>query len=314
MTATSATSASALHPYDGQALISRMRFFIAMAASALIFWHVGWAVAGPADPNGPVTLLSMTNGVIGMAELLGLCVAAAGLATAICGPRSGHRGPMAIAVGLAALAMRGGFMDEFVRARLAAHVLGGATGPGRDVFPRGEFIAEGWLWFFFIGVGFVVGRWVESWHGAEASAPPSAAGPHVDSAAEVRQGLAALVVNVLVAYNLIGLFGGRSIDAYEKGQIYFAIGGAFFVSTLLSHLCFKATSRVWLLVAAAVVSTVVYVWNGPAAKDLAAGGYVVLPTMVRAMPVEFAALAVVGSLAGFNLRERLTAPPETGAP
>lgn len=314
------TDAPAIQPTargEGQALIARVRFFAAMAASALIFWHIGWAVVGPADPYGPVTLLMLSNSVVGIAELFGLSVAAAGLATAICGARSAHRGPQAVAVGLAALALRGGFMDEFVRRRIADR-LAAPAGASVTVFPKGEFIAETWLWIILIGVGFIVGRWVESWYAAESSTPSAqpasaatasspAAAAHLDSAAEVRQGLAALVLNVLVAYNLIIVLGGRSIDEMQKGQIFASIGGAFFISTLVSHLCFKANSRVWLLVAAAIVSTTAYVWNSPDAAALAGNGYVVLPPLLRALPIEYAALSVAGALAGFNLRERLTA-------
>ncbi len=296
---------------EGQALIARVRFFVAMAASALIFWHIGWAVVGPADPRGPVTLLMLNNSVVGIAELFGLSVAAAGLATAICGARAAHRGPQAVAVGLAALALRGGFMDEFVRRRIAER-LAAPAGASVTVFPRGEFIAETWLWIILIGVGFIVGRWVESWYAAESSGPaqPASAGAataavHLDSAAEVRQGIAALVLNVLVAYNLVIVLGGRNIDEMQKGQIYASIAGAFFISTLVSHLCFKANSRVWLLVAAAIVSTTAYVWNSPDTAALAGGGYVVLPPLLRALPIEYAALSVAGALAGFNLRERL---------
>lgn len=302
---------------EGQALISRVRFFAAMAASALIFWHIGWAVVGPADPKGPVTLLMLNNSVVGIAELFGLSVAAAGLATAICGPRSAHRGPQAVAVGLAALALRGGFMDEFIRRRIADR-LAAPAGASVTIFPKGEFIAETWLWIILIGVGFIVGRWVESWYAAEGPSGPAPSSPantaaeskaaavHLDSAAEVRQGIAALVLNVLVAYNLIiVLGGGRDTDEMQKGQIYASIGGAFFISTLVSHLCFKANSRVWLLVAAAIVSTTAYVCNSPDATELAGSGYVVLPPLLRALPIEYAALSVAGALAGFNLRERL---------
>jgi len=311
---------------EGQALIARIRFLIAMAASALIFWHVGWAVVGPADPNGPVTLLTLEHSVVGMAELFGLAVASAGLATAICGARSAHRGPMAVAVGLAALALRGGFIDEFMRRRIAERLAAPAGASVRAVFPRGEFIAETWLWIVIIGVGFIVGRWVESWYTSDARPEPvsggepakgvtSATPPGIptrvdaplDSAAEVRQGLGALVLNVLLAYNLIMLLGGRTIDELQKGQIYASIAGAFFISTLVSHLCFRATSRVWLLVAAAVVSTTAYVWNAPSAAELSGTGYVVLPPLLRALPIEYAALSVIGALAGFNFRERLTA-------
>jgi len=316
------TDAPALQPTanrgEGQALIARVRFFAAMAASALIFWHIGWAVVGPADPNGPVTLLMLSNSVVGIAELFGLSVAAAGLATAICGPRSAHRGPQAVAVGLAALALRGGFIDEFIRRRIADRLVA-PSGVSVTIFPKGEFIAETWLWIILIGVGFIVGRWVESWYAVEPVSGPAQGGTaasgsppitpgaavHLDSAAEVRHGLAALVLNVLVAYNLIIVLGGRNIDEMQKGQIFASIAGAFFISTLVSHLCFKANSRVWLLVAAAVVSTTAYVWNSPDAAALAGSGYVVLPPLLRALPIEYAALSVAGALAGFNLREKL---------
>ena len=77
-----------------------------------------------------------------------------GLCVAITGPGSAHRGPLAVAVGLATLGLRGSQIDMLLLSRLSAQ-------PPQNPFPTWGLIAETWLWLALIGVGLVVGRWVD---------------------------------------------------------------------------------------------------------------------------------------------------------
>lgn len=309
------TSSTSTRPQAGvaprqseeHALVRRARVMAAMTVSGLIFWYVGWWVVGPTDPSGPISLLAVDHGVVAMAEMLGLAVITGGLAVAICGSGSAAQGPIAVAFGLAVLGLRGEQLDVLMMERLG----GAAAGAGGLSFPATELIAETWLWLAVIAVGSVVGRWVEGWHErpTELGGAPS---PHVDSPGEIRQGLGVTAVIALAAYNLFRFFGGGVNDDILKGQIYFSIGAAFVLSTMLAHWLFRGASRIWGLIAVALVAIAAYWLNGPDATELqaaaaAARAYVALDPAARPLPIEFAALGALGAQFGYMLGRPTTA-------
>lgn len=303
--------------HGGRTLVLRIRFLCAMWVAAAIFWYVGRWVAGPVDPEGPITLISVGQGVIAMAELLGLAVVASGLAVAICGPGSAAHGALAIAIGLAALSMRGTQLDSLVLYRLSADV---GVGVSPDPFPRAALVAETWLWLALIAVGFVVGRWVESWFHADASGPP--ARPHpIERAPDVRQGFGAIAVVSLIAWVLIAYTMGGEAIPLLKGQIFFSVGLAFMVGAMMASWLFKLNSQVWLLAAVALVATGAYLFAGPDAQTLEAarqsGTYVTLRPIVRPLPIEYASMGAVGALleqdAANFLRSLFGLPPIDGS-
>lgn len=296
----------------GQALIGRARLLGALSVSAGLFYYVGWWAVRPDDPEGPVTLLRVHHGVMAMAELLGLAVVAAGLAVAIRGAGSGYCGPLAIAVGLAVLAGRGTQLESLVNERLLDALSAG--GSPVAPFPRTELIAETWLWLALIAVGFVVGRWVEGWFGS-ASAPDAGVGRPIDSAVEVRQAAASIILVTLAAYNLVRFCGGRIEEATLKGQVYFSVGAAFCISTMLAIWFFHAVSQVWMLVSVALVATMAYGLNGvplqpaqdPAA--LVAQLHTPIAVVARPLPIEFASMGVVGAMTGHLFMSMLRHAP-----
>ena len=278
----------------GRRLIHRIRFFAGMGVAAAIFWYFGRWAAKPLDPRGPITLLMVDQGVVGMAELLGLGVIASGLAVAICGAGSAERGPLAIAVGLGTLALRGSEMDMLLLYRMTSLRTG--QGPA-DIFPTWGLIAETWLWLALIAVGFVVGRWVESWFAQEGSA---AALKSLSKPTDFRQALGAIALSALVAWSVVSYALGGERYGLLKGQIYFAVAAAFVVGSLVAHWFFQRASRVWLLIAVAMVATAAYVFGSPSTAVLAAakqsGSYITLRTIVRPLPIEYAAMGAIGAL------------------
>jgi len=297
---------------DGQALIHRLRFFAGMGFAVVVFTYVGFWAAKSADPLSPITLISVDQGVIAMAELLALGVVASGLAVAICGAGSAERGALAIAVGLAAMAMRGTQLDMLVLRRLS-------VGPGSvDPFPATALVAETWLWLALIAVGFVVGRWVDSWFDSGAG---DAAVTPVDRAPDVRQGLGAIAVVSLVGWTVTSYALGGGDNPLFKGQIYFAIALGFLVGAMAANWLFHLQSRVWLLTAVAIVATAAYLLAGPDSREIEAarkaGTYLTLAPMVRPLPIEYAALGSIGALlerdAMSVLRSLFGLPPQTRA-
>ncbi len=281
----------------GESLLGRIRLLCAMLVSVLIFWYVGWRVMAPLDPNGPVTLLLVDSGVVAMAQMLGLAIVAGGLAVAICGAGSAERGPLAIAVGLAAMGLRGGQLDDLVLYRMFPP---GADPVLPDPYPTTSLMAECWLWLALIAVGFVVGRWVESWFGPTPQPANPGRRATDDKSPDVRQIAGAVVLATLVAWSLLSFAAGTVEASILKGQIYFSICVSFLIACLVAHWFFKIHTRTWSLVVVALVASAAYMLAGPGGPDLEharqTGTYITLAPLARALPIEYAALGAVGVL------------------
>jgi hypothetical protein len=279
----------------GHALLRRVRLVAALAMSAVVFWYFGpWAVR-VADPSGPVSLLLAEHSVISMAELLGLAVVVSGLAVAICGAGSGERGPLAVAVGLATLGLRGGQMDGLILARMG----GSGDGQVADLFPAFGLIAETCLWLAVVAVGFIVGRWVEGWFEPADGALPrrQRAGVRMPEAGQI---LGTVVLSTLAAWLIIANASGSPDHPIMKGQVYFTVSMGLLLGSLLSDWLFRTTSRAWVLASIALLAAAAYLWGAPPREALAsaqeAGTYVALPIMSRPLPLEYAALGSIGAL------------------
>ncbi len=275
-------------PADGGSLAARLRSVAALLVPALVFWYVGGWVAQPNDPHAPVTLLLVPNRFLVMIEMVGLAVVAAGLATAINGPRSAMYGPLGVAVGLAAVSIRGGDAD------LLPLCLPAALAP----WPTRALIFEMWLWLGLIALGAVVGRWVDSW----SSGPPPQDSARdvdeeiVDSAVELRRAMLMIPVVAVLAYLLVQLFAGSPGSPLLKGQVFFSVGAAFYVAVAMAGVVLRVRSPMWLLASVAIAGTVAYVLAAPdvTPEQAARGARVVLNGLVRPTPIQYAALGTIG--------------------
>jgi len=290
------------HATAGEVLLRRIRFVCAIAVAAAIFWHVGWRVVRPFDPDGPVSLLMVDQGVIAMAQLLGLAVITSGLAVAICGPGSADRGPLAIAIGLATLGLRGSELDKLIMYRLFPP---STVRLPVDPFPTTALMAECWLWLALIAVGFVVGHWVDSWFGPPADRRATTQNAPSrrttgERSADVGYSAGAVIVASLAAWAALSFTLDSNREPILKGQVYFGVGVSFLLGGLIAHGFFKTGSRMWSLVLVAVVASLAYVLGGPSAKSIeharTTGTYLNLNPLARPLPLEYAALGALGAL------------------
>ncbi|HWL95030.1 MAG TPA: hypothetical protein VNT79_16035 [Phycisphaerae bacterium] len=306
-TLSAATLPAPAHAGSGTILIRRLRFLAAMGVAGVIFYYFGWWVARPPDPLSAVALMTLDQGVIAMAELLGLAVVVSGLAVAICGANSAERGPLAVAVGLATLAARAEHMDKLVLYRLTSAPQGSAAAD--FAFPTWAFVAETWLWLALIGVGFVVGRWVESWFTPVQTPAPMR--PATDAGADIRQSGGTVAISVAIAWILLSYFVAGYAYPIERGQIYFGVAFAFLAASLISHWLFQLRTRTWLLVVVGLVASAAYVYGGPPDEMLEAaakfGFFIPLAPLARPLPIEYAALGAIGVLIERDVMELLAA-------
>lgn len=295
---TCAQSSVSKAPGFGEEFVRRLRFLAAMVVAGAVFWRFGWWVARPVDPVGAVALLTIDQSVIAMAKLLGLAVVVSGLAVAICGAGSAERGPLAVAVGLACLAFRGGRMDAFVLQRLSEQPTSGAGSAAAAAYPAWGFIAETWLWLALIGMGFVVGRWVEGWFSAERTS--RAAARSVDHGADIRQGAGTVAIAFVVALVTILYTAGGAETPLLKGQLYFSLILAFLLASIIAQWFFQTTAKVWSLAVIALVAMVAYYGWQPDGDAIDAGRqaglYVTLAPPARPLPIEYASLGGIGVL------------------
>lgn len=279
----------------GHILVYRLRFIAAMCIAGLVFWHFGWWVARPADPLGAVSMLMVDNGVVTMAELLGLAIVVSGLAVAICGGDTAERGPLAVAVGLATLAARGGRMDMLLLSRISSPTDDGHI----DAYPVMGMMAETWLWLALIGVGMVVGKWVQSWFNAtderDAGATENSSKPSWD----IRMAIGALVIGFFIAWSVISFAAGDPLAPIEMGQLFFALILGFLLAALIAQWFFDLRDRIWMLVVVGLVASAAYWFGQPPSLEAAQQLQMHVPienALVRPLPIEYAALGAIGVL------------------
>ncbi len=274
----------------GHHVVRRLRFFCAMAVAGVIFWHFGWWVARPLDAQSAVSLLTLENGVIAMAELIGLAVVVSGLATAICGAGAAERGPLAVAVGLATLAARGGRMDMLLLQRIS-HV---SVNKSLEVYPVASLVAETFLWLALIGVGLVVGRAVEGWYAADRSTPEAG---KEEAAPGIRECCGALVVGCVVAWFALTFAAGSDDQPIRVGQLYFALVMAFLFAALIGQWFFEVSNRTLMLAVVGIVAFAGYWYGEPSNLSMATELGTYLPVdkpVARPLPIEYAALGAIG--------------------
>ena len=279
----------------GHILVYRIRFLAAMGIAGAVFWYFGWWVARPSDPLGAVSMLMVDNGVITMAELLGLAIVVSGLAVAICGGDTAERGPLAVAVGLATLAARGGRMDMLILNRLSAPTTEGAI----DIYPVMGLMAETWLWLALIGVGMVVGKWVQGWFNAADESPMTPNESEPKSTWDIRMAIGALVIGFFIAWSVITFAAGEPAAPIETGQLFFALIIGFLLAALVAQWFFDLRDRIWMLVVVGLVASAAYWFGQPQHLDAAEKLHThvaIENPLVRSLPIEYAALGAIGVL------------------
>ncbi len=190
----------------------------------------------PGDVDRPLTVLVGAGGVLAALAVLAASVLIALLGEASCGRRRPATGLMLTGLTLALWAALGGNMDQWlIRANPR-------PGPGTAAayYP---LLAEYVYWTLALAGCLAACLW---WQRRLASqAPP----PTEDAERPValRDGLAALLLQVAVAATLMFILTGPRFGHTYRGQVYFAVAVAFIVGTVAGHRFLGVDRLTWYL-------------------------------------------------------------------
>jgi len=291
-------------------VLSLLAWGIALA----IFASVGWLALQPDDPHGAVSLLTRSGAWLSVVEILALSAVVSGVATVLVGRRLPDAGVFAVALGLAAAALRGDTSayllisladgDAAVQAAMAWKLAG-----------------EGIVWFLAIVVAMITSGLVTRWYatGDGDHAPESLAATCLadlpglgrrlvpaDADQPPRSqwgGLKTTLVSLAAATILFRLLAtGSPLRSVQHGQTYFALVVAFYAGGLIAHELYPARSAFWACLSVPLLCVLGYV---VCALGSSSGGQysqiasVPPSSFYRALPIQYISVGTAAAMAAF---------------
>ncbi len=298
-----------------------MRFPVKLLAYAVwigagyVFWHLGYSALGMGDPQMSVRLFAGWRMAAGLPLLAALSAATAAAATMLLRRWLCDAGTFAVAVGLAALSVRGGTVEYLLIQSGAGGARGGA---GLPLMFAVELIAWAGLLLVAARVTAMFSRPAQRGDGDfEAADAPSSilqnpcgaelsvlmrrAGRDGDATLTPRdRGLRHAAMAAVLTAALIIVF---SLDLTRRpvshGQVLFVSAASAWIATYFAFKQFPVRSALWAMLAALTVALVGYLIAslGSGRTDLPMN----LPysPFLRALPIQAAAAGVGGALLGF---------------
>lgn len=288
--------------------VDKLRLFAAAAVAVALMWMIGWLVAAPADPQMAVTFtLRGTRLLMVLPPLLVLVVVTSAVGTVLAGPRWPEGGCFAMAVGLAALALRGGSMQVVL-----AYYAG--TEPASR---RALMMAMGFdvlCWTLVLGAGWVAGWIAWRWLWPEAArtrqhAFATGQGATGTETQSVWPGWSALAITTVVALLVIWMTVARTpVAVIARGQVIASVAAGLYLGALAARYFTGVTASEWYALAVPAVGGVGFLMGYLQANMSWATGpwasYTLLATppphtLARPLPVEYLAVGVAAVLIGF---------------
>ncbi|HOB74016.1 MAG TPA: hypothetical protein PKG54_05765 [Phycisphaerae bacterium] len=294
-------------------LFEKARVVLAAAVAVILLSTVGWVVAEPADPGMGVTLVAHWGRVAAVWPALIVLTAVAGVIGTVLAPRRLAEGGMFVAaIGLAGMALKGGSMQEVLGYMLAAP----ETGARRSLMA--QMALDSLLWTVVLAATWIavalVRRWL--WADEELYNPvPSPASRNLTPAAPAgksQAGWPAMVVTGLIAVFFIWLTVGRTpVATIARGQVIASVAAGFYLGAMAARYFTRNDQAHWYLLAVPAGALLGFLvaflnsgmgWAPPPFADLKT-----TPPheLARPLPIEYLAVGVAGTLAGFWSGERM---------
>jgi len=288
-----------------------------LVAAAAIFLTIGWMTVEPDDPYGAVSLLAHGNALFMVLQAAGLAAVTAAVATIVAGRRLPDVGTFAVAVGLAAVSLRGETTASLLvkQADLDA---------GFQRMLALKFALESVAWLAVILVGVFVSAAVMRWL---FTPPTSSAGPSADHAESgtwvlagfglpfigdhvlraparcytpPKQGLIHTVVAAGSALVVMAILSaGLSSRGIEHGQACFLVAVSVLVATRIAYRVAPVQTPLWSILAVGLFAAFGYVWSGIGAPPPGLPAHMPVSPFLRVLPVQYVAVGTAAGLAMF---------------
>ncbi len=293
-----------------QTLQDRLLLHAAWVLAAAVFLTVGWTAMRSWDPRGPVSLLTHSQPLTMMIEVLALVAVTSAVATVLAGRRYPDVGAFAVGIALTLVSIRGDNMTYLL--------IEGHGGPMLCV----KLIAEGVFWCAAMAVAMCVAAFVVRWIAPREQVSDAGASPQDQPAADTLARMAApalpilgrflliesgsdrcsetrhtrlkhIAVAVLIALVITNVLSAGAVDrAIRHGQACFAVWVGFYFAVKRAQASFPVRSTLWSWCAVPVVCVTAYGFAWVMSIDPAPGHLPSVPasSFLRVLPVTYIAL------------------------
>ncbi len=284
----------------------RLVVWLTWAVAGALFLTVGWMAMAPADPLGPVCVLTSRAGVAMLAEAAALVVACSLVCTLMAGRTLVDAGTFAAAIGLAGVSLRGGTTEYLL---LFGDGAGSGAMPSGVLAVRFAVLAVGWFAVMMIAAG--VSMWITRWCFTTSSGA-SAEGKGVDhdaglvlcaadiptmnlTAGTVRAPATPLTDGlrhfaVTTAVGLLAFFvltESTSTRAIQHGQSCFVVAAAVWVACFFAHRIAPVRSAFWSMLAVLAMALLGYGWSALQSHSGVTPPNIPETAFMRVLPIQF---------------------------
>ena len=307
-------------------LLDKTATFGSWLIAGALFLTVGWFALEPDDPQGAVSMLARSGSLMMLVQAIALAAVAAGLVTVIAGQKLADVGTFAVAIGLAAVSLRGG-TATFLLLRGAEQSEG---------FEQGlaiKFVLEAVGWFVVVmvaaGASAAVMRWCFGGYEPPGSSSdelrsiasrsmlaydlPRLGGAWFSALPEEQTPVADGLKHTLVAVvaGLVGmtvLSAGLSTRSIQHGQACFVVAAAVYFASYFSCRIVPVRSALWLIFAVGLMALVGYLWS--CLLDPESPANIPSSHFMRVLPIQFISVGTAAAIAQFW--SSYTPPPRRG--
>jgi hypothetical protein len=279
----------------------KLRALAALAVSIWLWCAVGDMAVRPDDPLAAFSLAAHESAFRAALSAALLTIVVSMLASVVGPARLPGFAGVAVCLGWATLNWRCGTMEHLLVYE------GGPEAAARSAL-FGRLAMETVFWCVLAAGALWIEAAARGWlgkgkgGGAEASRGRT---PGDEVGTGIRRGLLASVIAAVLATLFVSQVAGRSaVDEIHKGQIYFAVGGGFFLGALVGLYFSFRVSPAYFVLGVGVAAAFSYLWGTiRPMPDLSLEAYRGLldvpPTpLIRPLPVEYVALGVIGATVG----------------
>ena len=282
-----------------------------------IFLTIGWFALEPDDPLGAVSLLMRHGAIMMLLQAGALAAAAAAVVTAMAGRSLAEVGTFAVAVGLAAVSLRGGTAGV-----LLIHYV--ETSPSFERILALNLALESIAWFAVIAVAIAVSACVARWCFAKdhcGEEPPDdprgiavrtmaggdapGVGVRFLGASPQQQTLLTDGIKHILVATATGLLtmsvlsAGLSTRSVQHGQACFMVAASVCIACYVAYRFVPVRSPLWSILAVPLIALVGYLWASVRPNEVGLPPSFPPSHFLRILPIQFISVGTAAAVMMF---------------